>query len=823
LSTRFCWRARSLVALLLLAAVSSPSFVMAQEKSTEAQRAAQDTGVPGRPNRIGKDLLLNIVDDQKAIWTSPARLRFKDLKWIVPLGGLTAGLIAFDSDISRNAAEHANWISPAKKFSDYGLYGAIAGSGMLYVAGRWHQNEHLRETGLLAGEAVINTYAVTSVLKPVFRRPRPYQDDGNGQFFTGGYSFPSEHATASWAIASVVAHEYPGTLTKVTMYSAATAISVARVLAQQHFSSDVLVGSAIGWLVGRQVYRAHHDRDLPGDSYGTFEPAEETQRQPGDIGSPYVPVGSWVYGVFDRLMAAGVVESQIAGLRPWTRIECARLLEPATELDPEDFTDPWFKNAVESLQKEFAPEIQQMATGKNRYAKVDDVYVLARGIGGDPLSDSYHFAPTIENDNGRPYAAGFNSYSGATASAAIGPFAFFANGEIQQSPAATPYSKSVQDAIQLADFKPIQPVPGTSSIVRARLQEAYVSYTTHSFQFSFGRRTLWWGPGSDAMLMSNNAGPIPMASLDQTTPVELPGLLKFLGSLRTQFFFGRLDGQQFVNTEGGAIFDRATATWVGTLGQSLSNQPFIHGEKVSFRPTSNFEFSISRTGIFGGPGFPVTFGRFKHVMFSASSGYNSATDPGDRRSGFDFSYRLPKLRNRATLYADMFTDDEISPIGYPRQSAFTTGLYLPQIPRLSKLDLRLEGGLTDVVGVGQPFGTGFFYWNIRYVDGYTNDGQILGSPMSRRGKRYKASAKYWSSAHTSYSMTYTKDQANGKFLGGGSSDKVTFDASSRLKSNFDVNLQLQYGTWHYPLLAASNKNNFTSSLEVKYVFPVRSK
>ena len=89
---------------------------------------------------------------------------------------------------------------------------------MLYVVGRWHQNEHLRETGLLAGEAVIDTYAVTSVLKPVFRRPRPYQDDGNGRFFQGGASFPSEHATASWAIASVLAHEYPGTFTKVTVY-----------------------------------------------------------------------------------------------------------------------------------------------------------------------------------------------------------------------------------------------------------------------------------------------------------------------------------------------------------------------------------------------------------------------------------------------------------------------------------------------------------------------------------------------------------------------------------------------------------------------------
>ena len=286
---------------------------------------------------------------------------------------------------------------------------------------------------------------------------------------------------------------------------------------------------------------------------------------------------------------------------------------------------------VKSLQQEFAPEIQNMVTGKNRYAKVDNVYVLARGIGGDPLSDSYHFAPTIENDNGRPYGAGFNSYSGATASAAIGAFAFFANGEIQQSPASralfanrpgrNPTRRFQADSASAHDIKHC---PSSIAGSLCFLHDTFLPV------FIWAANSLV-GPGSDAMLMSNNAGPIPMASLDQTTPVELPGLLKFLGGLRTQFFFGRLDGQQFVNTEGGGLFDRATATWVGTLGQSLSNQPFIHGEKISFRPTSNFEFSVSRTGIFGGPGFPVTFGRFKNVMFSSASGYNSADDPGDRR------------------------------------------------------------------------------------------------------------------------------------------------------------------------------------------------
>ena len=99
LSTRLCWRVRSLVGFLLLACGVFSFDCFCSGEGHGGQRASEDTGVPVRPNHIGKDLLLNIVDDQKAIWTSPARLRFKDMKWIVPLGGLTAGLIAFDSDI----------------------------------------------------------------------------------------------------------------------------------------------------------------------------------------------------------------------------------------------------------------------------------------------------------------------------------------------------------------------------------------------------------------------------------------------------------------------------------------------------------------------------------------------------------------------------------------------------------------------------------------------------------------------------------------------------------------------------------------------------
>src|ERR1700688_1622007 len=48
-------------------------------------------------NRLVSPFLKHIVSDQKQFWTSPARFRTKDLKWIWPAAGITAAFIASDS------------------------------------------------------------------------------------------------------------------------------------------------------------------------------------------------------------------------------------------------------------------------------------------------------------------------------------------------------------------------------------------------------------------------------------------------------------------------------------------------------------------------------------------------------------------------------------------------------------------------------------------------------------------------------------------------------------------------------------------------------
>ena len=136
---------------------------------------------------------------------------------------------------------------------------------------------------------------------------------------------------ATFAAAAVITREYPGLLTDLLAYGTAGTVASMRVLGEQHSPSDVVVGSMIGYLIGRYVYAAHHNPELPGESIGTV--VKDQSRESGGskfVASPYVPMDSYVYPLLDRLIATGAVNSGILGQRPWTRAECARLVQEGT-------------------------------------------------------------------------------------------------------------------------------------------------------------------------------------------------------------------------------------------------------------------------------------------------------------------------------------------------------------------------------------------------------------------------------------------------------------------------------------------------------------
>ncbi len=752
-------------------------------------------------NSIGPPLLKHLAQDQVTFWTAPSRLGRRDIKWILPFAGFTGTLIASDSWFSHQVSDNPDNINRSQNFSDYALYSLIGVAGGSYMWGLTTKNDHLRETGFLATEAFVNSTAVTYAIKGITQRERPLEGSGNGHFFAGGGSFPSEHAAAAWSIASVLAHEYPGTLTKILAYGAASGITISRLTGQKHFPSDVFIGSALGWYFGRQIYRARHDPELGGTAWGDFleSTPEPKSRNPKNMGSPYVSMDSWVYASLDRLAALGFIHTGYAGMRPWTRMECARLLEEAAERVGHSENSE-VSAIYRALATEFADETHRIEGGQNLGLSVDSVYSRFVGISGPPLRDAYHFQQTITNDNGRPYAEGFNNISGIKAHAVAGPLSIDVQAEYQHSPAVASDPASVLEATAAQDET--LPVPnGRGTINRLRLVSGAAALTLGGFQFSFGKQSLWLGPGdSGPFMFSDNAEPIPMFRIDQVSPGRIPGLSRLLGPVRTEFFLGQLSGHNFVNSD-------------STLhGPGFSPQPFIHGSKISFKPTKNLEFGFAYTILFGGPGMPFTWHNFLRTFTRFNEAPGSSSDPGDRRSTFEFSYRVPYLRDWLTIYADSYVEDEISPLGSTRPS-MRMGMYFPRIPKVPKLDLRLEGLYTDVPGQ-QP--TGFIYWNGRYRSGYTNDGQLLASWIGREGRGGQAWATYWMSPRSKIQLAYRHAEADREYVGGGRLNDFGIRGEWAVNPLWSVSGGLQYEQWKFPVLSKLPGSNTTASVQVTF-------
>jgi membrane-associated phospholipid phosphatase len=205
----------------------------------------------------------HIFHDQAVIWTTPFRLDKGDTKWLLPFGLGTAALLATDHNTSawvdRNGglpvfSHDVSWAGKAY------VTGGVAAA--FYLAGRATHNKRARETGVLAAEALINTGIVTEELKFSAQRLRPNSENGTGEFWDGGTSFPSGHSSAVWSVATVIAYEYKDhPLIKYGAFAAATAVSLSRYSGRNHFLSDIVVGSAIGFGIGRYVFRNYHDDD----------------------------------------------------------------------------------------------------------------------------------------------------------------------------------------------------------------------------------------------------------------------------------------------------------------------------------------------------------------------------------------------------------------------------------------------------------------------------------------------------------------------------------------------------------------------------------
>ncbi|HEX3187403.1 MAG TPA: phosphatase PAP2 family protein [Pyrinomonadaceae bacterium] len=212
---------------------------------------------------LERQFFKNILNDQKAIWTAPFRLHKEEAKWMIPSG---IGLMAFITTdrISGDEIAEFDRLSTAAHVLSYpgSAYGVTAAAASFYLFGREKHNERARETGILIAEGAIDSVVVFSALKVATQRSRPDTGRERSEFFDGGSSFPSGHSTQAWTMATIVANEYHDKrAVQIAAYSIASAVSFARFTGGSHYISDVLVGSALGYGIGKYVYKAHHRKD----------------------------------------------------------------------------------------------------------------------------------------------------------------------------------------------------------------------------------------------------------------------------------------------------------------------------------------------------------------------------------------------------------------------------------------------------------------------------------------------------------------------------------------------------------------------------------
>jgi hypothetical protein len=299
------------------------------------------------------------------------------------------------------------------------------------------------------------------------------------------------------------------------------------------------------------------------------------------------------------------------------------------------------------------------------------------------LDDSFHLGQTFFNDYGRPNQPGFNNITGFSTLNERGPFSLYVRGEYQHAPSAPGYSLALSNQLALLDETyPVAPPNDPQATIPMgpiaaqnpfRLVEATLSYHILGHEISAGKSDAWLGPAmGGAMAWSNNAENIYSFRINRVEPVRIKYLSRLLGPVRYDFFYGSLKGH------------------------TAPNDDYVHSEMFSFRPTRDFEFGFQRTIIFGGEGHePVTLHTFLKGFFDTNDTNQgvkfSRTDPGARFSAFNFSYRLPFVRNYLTLYADSEAHDDLTPVSAPRRAAYRPGIYLSQFPGAKHLDLRVEG------------------------------------------------------------------------------------------------------------------------------------
>jgi len=437
-----------------------------------------------------------------------------------------------------------------------------------------------------------------------------------------------------------------------------------------------------------------------------------------------VPLDHWSYGALDKLAGFGLLRSDLHGIRPYTRMEVARLVHEALAVREEKSLKlpPLIEHFLERFQREFREELTVYGRGDSdgaavvtikpieeaqaRYAFVDgkprDFVNFGKRNGQYPWSPSGIVAsektPLLYGNEGIVYGEGSN-------------FSLQLSSSVKLWDLFSGYVEPILIVRQNED--PGRSLDGLSGgrehgslgafdQVGFDLHKGYVKFSPWNVEIEFGRDSMWWGQGyNGSLIMSNNAGPLDMLKITNPTNTLLPWVFRYLGPFKYTVFVARPD--DYLNPV----------------------NPLLSGGSVSFKPLPWLELGFETAFLMNGEDRPSTsFSNYLKALFGFGFGQPNEID---QVGSFEARLRLPFLWN-AELYLEYGGEDSggeeyveewfgFGDVGY------LTGIYFPRITPDGKTDLRFEFARTAHRVDSTP---GFWYGHTSYRWGYTNDQMIVG-------------------------------------------------------------------------------------------------
>jgi len=246
----------------------APNFRVGEFRLETATGENPDADTPQTPpNGAEQEGLMRrsirkIGQDQKRLYLAPFEVH--NLKWDAFVLVGTGALFVVDRRIETHISHsHFSTYQATSDLAIGGLAGSLAG---IYLYGIKTEHHHARETGALALETLVNTFLIYTPMQLIFARQRPDEGNGKGDFFKHhavNTSFPGGHAMFTFAMASVLADEYPKPWARVLAYGAATAVTVTRFMARDHWASDMFIGASLGTAIAENTFHARCDPELP--------------------------------------------------------------------------------------------------------------------------------------------------------------------------------------------------------------------------------------------------------------------------------------------------------------------------------------------------------------------------------------------------------------------------------------------------------------------------------------------------------------------------------------------------------------------------------